>query len=139
MRRLKDSFFLFHLEGSLEEYLSSTGQLDDNQVKARIKAWRARRPSAIEDVERLLASVGVTFDEVCGQAFSDCIGEIEHFDRLATFAEGRRNAALHEFERHRASFAQRIRENIHQIENAEFQEIESGPIAPMTAALKGPQ
>ena len=43
-------------------------------------------------------------------------------------AEARRNAGLHELERHRAGFAQRLRRTLQDVEHAELQAIApSGP------------
>ena len=58
------------------------------------------------------------------------IERIERVDRLAMTAEVRRNAALRELERHRLSFAQRLRSAVSEAEEAEFQIVEHKGVAP---------
>lgn len=60
------------------------------------------------------------------------IENIERIDRLEAIAEDRRNAALHEIERHRLVFAQALQNKIRQIEDADFK-----PVEPMAIEQKG--
>lgn len=57
-------------------------------------------------------------------SLANCIDRVERVDRLAMAAEARRNAALREIERHRSSFAQNLRQTIHDLEDAEFKFVE---------------
>ncbi len=58
-------------------------------------------------------------------ALAQKLGDIEQIDRLITIAENRRNASLHEIERRRAILGQTLRRAVHEIEEAEFQVIDS--------------
>ena len=51
------------------------------------------------------------------------ITEIERIDRLAMNAELRRNAALREIERHRASFGQALRRASNDVVDAQFEQV----------------
>jgi hypothetical protein len=92
--------------------------------------WAARDPAAIERVNGLLASAGLTMDNVIAQTTASELDKIERFNRLIASAEGRCNALLREIEHHRAPFAQRLRAEIHKIENAEFETVEANAVAP---------
>lgn len=49
---------------------------------------------------------------------------IERIDRLLTVAENRRNAVLREIERRRSTFARSLRDEIHKVQDVEFDVIE---------------
>ena len=87
--------------------------------------WAARDPVAIQRVDDLLASVGLTMDNVTAQAVARDLDKIERFNRLIANAEWRRNALLREIDRRRAGFAQKVRSEIHKIEDADFKTIEA--------------
>jgi hypothetical protein len=85
------------------------------------KKWSARNPTAIKQVNKLMASANVTMDAVLAQALVKEFDHIERIDRLVTIAEGRRNAVLREIDRRRAIFAQAMRETVQNVEDAEFE------------------
>ena len=95
--------------------------------------WAVGDPAAIERVKTLLASAGLTMDNVIAQATASELDKIERFNRLIASAEGRRNALLREIEHHRQPFAQRLRAEAHKIENAEFETVETNAAAPTGA------
>lgn len=82
--------------------------------------WAAGDPAAIERVDKLLASAGLTMDNVIAQTTASELDKIERFNRLVASAEWRRNAALREIDRHQTSFVQKLRSEIDKIEDAEF-------------------
>jgi hypothetical protein len=49
---------------------------------------------------------------------------VERIEQLTALAEARRIAALREIERHRDVLAQRLRQAVRQIEDAEYKELE---------------
>src|SRR5262249_11149110 len=73
---------------------------------------------------------------VTSAAFMDCFEKIEGLDRLTAVAEVRRNAVLREIDRRRAAFAQRLRNRIRDVEDAEFQTIEPESTTPNNAVTK---
>jgi hypothetical protein len=117
------------LLGKLREAQDS---LDAGQKLAT--EWEAGDKTAIERVQGMLVSAGKTMESVVAQATASELDKIERFNRLIASAEARRNAALHEIERHRAPFAQRLRAEIHKLDGAEFETVESNTIAPIHAA-----
>ena len=73
-------------------------------------------------------------DAVAAATFSARIGEFERIDRMTMGAEARRNAGLHELERHRAGLAQRLRRTLQDIEHAELEALASAEPAGGEAA-----
>jgi hypothetical protein len=69
-------------------------------------------------------------DAVMAHTFAAKITEIERIDRLTMNAELRRNAALREIERHRASFGQALR----RASNEQFEQVEAPQIEGRDAA-----
>jgi hypothetical protein len=98
------------------------------------EAWAARERSAIEQVDKLLASAGLTMDAVMAQSLSLKLDDIERIDRMIATAEGRRNAILREVDRHRTAWGQNLRQAVQQIEAAEIKVIDAQPDTTRTAA-----
>jgi hypothetical protein len=68
-------------------------------------------PAAVETFNRLLAERGLDLNAVMAMALSECLSDIERYDRMIASAEARRNRVLLEIERRRETIArhQRIR------------------------------
>ena len=125
------------LEGALKPFIPK-GDPGDTNFTARVKAeanWINAAPklvrervagdaAAIQRVEELLASAGLTMDDIIARAVTHELEKIERFNRLIASAEWRRNALLREIDRRRASFAQKLRE-VAKIEDAEFNTIKN--------------
>jgi hypothetical protein len=93
--------------------------------------WAAGGADAAVEVERLLASAGLSMDRVVARAMSNALHNMERLDRMLVSIEGRRGAALRELDRHRAPLAQKLRCAISRAEDAELV-----PDAPRLAALQ---
>jgi hypothetical protein len=91
--------------------------------------WAAGGADAAVEVERLLASTGLSMDRIVARAMSNALHNMERLDRMLVSVEGRRGAALRELDRHRAPLAQKLRCAIAQAEDAELV-----PDAPRLAA-----
>ena len=135
-RRAKECLVASRLEYLLNSKLKSLEDLNQDQIDAIIKAFRAGKPSAMQDVETLLAIANSTLNALLGRAFCDQLDQIEHLDRLITIDEARRNAALRELERHRASFAQTLRKKIDELDGVESK---AAALAAKPVAIKGPR
>src|SRR5205823_9453841 len=85
--------------------------------------WASGDRNATAVVNRVLAAAGLTMDAVHANTFSALIDRFECIDRMTMMAEGRRDTILREIERHRESFAQRLRRVIDDAEDAEFKVI----------------
>jgi hypothetical protein len=62
------------------------------------------------------------------------LNDIERIDRMIATAEGRRNAALRELDRHRTTWGQNLRRTVQEIEEAEIKVIEATPAKKKSAA-----
>src|SRR5262245_16186836 len=87
-----------------------------------------RKPAAVAQVEECLSGADISIHSLTIDAldYSD-IGRIERIDRLGAFAENRRNAALHEIERHRAVFGEMLRRALQDNEASHLRLIETTP------------
>jgi hypothetical protein len=86
--------------------------------------WAQREEEDIDEkIELLLTSVGFSMDSVWARVLERNLDKIERIDRMETIVATRRNAALREIERHRASLAKQLRAATDEIQDAEYQEI----------------
>jgi hypothetical protein len=85
--------------------------------------WAARKPEAVAAVNGTLAKAGLTMDAVMAQTLALKIDEVERIDRMVAGAEARRNVALREIDRHRATLGAALRQAADAVEDAEFREI----------------
>ena len=88
------------------------------------RSWASRDKAAIERVDELLASAGLTIDAVRAQTLCAHLDEFERIERMIAAAEARRDAILHEVELHRATWGQELRRAAQQAEAQEIQVIE---------------
>jgi hypothetical protein len=84
------------------------------------KDWARRDKATLENVEASFASAGLTMDHVTARTFSARIADFERIARMTMAAEAGRNAALHELDRHRASFALRLGRALQTVEEGEL-------------------
>lgn len=91
--------------------------------------WQAQESSAIADVQKHLAAGVRTFDLAIARAFFRQLHIIERIEHLITIAEGRRNSALREIDRHLATFAQGLRSKVQEFENTKFKAIKDNTTA----------
>src|SRR5262249_49608161 len=83
--------------------------------------------AAVAQVDELLSSAGISIHSITVDALNWDFDYIERIDRLTTIAENRRNAALHEFERHRAVFGEMLRRALQDNEDSHLRLIETTP------------
>ena len=88
-----------------------------------VKAWYAREEDALNEVQELLDSAGLTMDSVMSQTLSKKMNDVERIDRMLASAEARRHIVLREVDRRRAAVAARLQTAAKDIEDAEFSEV----------------
>jgi hypothetical protein len=120
-RRLKAELMNVCRQKGLEVVLEPIIGLVDALLLA--ESWARCKEGAAAAVEQHLASADLSMESVWARVLERNLDKIERIDRMVMIAEGRRNAALREIERHRDSLAKRLREITDQVEDAEFQEI----------------
>ena len=126
LRRLKANLMTATAYKGLEQILKPLVARFLEEVDLA-KAWAARKQSAIERVDKLLASAGLTVDAVMAQTLSNNLNDIERIDRMIAAAEARRSAILREVDRHRTTWGQDLRRAVQQAEDVEFEVIEDRP------------
>ena len=89
-----------------------------------ILRWRKLKIILLEQME----DHDLSYD-YSGRTFSSQLEIVERVDRLITIAEGRRNGALREIDRHRLFLAQMLRDKIRDIEGTKFKTVETKAIA----------
>jgi hypothetical protein len=82
--------------------------------------WAAGDEDAASQVERALASAGLSMDRLVARAMSSMFKDMERLDRMLVSVENRRSAALRELANYRAPLAQKLRRAIAQAEGAEL-------------------
>src|SRR5262249_1269251 len=95
--------------------------------EARADNYVRREPNAVTLVDELLTNAGISIDTLTIDGLCENFDHIERIDRLITIAESRRNASLHEIDRHRATLGGALRRSMQEVEDAEFKVIETTP------------
>jgi hypothetical protein len=121
LRRLKAQLLAAAAHEGLAKLIGPL--LDWNFTDQIARRWAVGDEEAVKTVETTLASAGLTMDAVMARTLALHIHDIERIDRMAIAAEGRRNAALREIERHRAAFARTLRRAVEDVEDADFKVI----------------
>jgi hypothetical protein len=87
--------------------------LHHNMLKVRTLArdWASRTPTALAEVDELLANAGLDREAIYAQILADKLDVIERIDLMIFRAEQRRNAALHDLERWRQGVAERLHQD----------------------------
>ena len=93
-----------------------------------------RDPDAVKLVDEILAGASVNIDDLTAKKVADRFADIEQMNRLATIAESRRNTSLREIDRRRAVLGETLRRTVKEVEDAEFQVVETMPTKGKTAA-----
>jgi len=88
-----------------------------------VEDWAARKPTAVEEVNRRLAAAGLTIDAVMAQTLCEHLDKFKGIEAMIAMAEARRDGALCEIERRRATLAHRLRQTVQQ-SDAEYQAVE---------------
>ncbi len=85
-----------------------------------VKNWARRIPAAVKKVNTLLTQANLTMEAVNACTLSNNIDMLERVDLIIAGLENRRNSILREIDRHRESLARRLRQNLEQIEDADY-------------------
>jgi hypothetical protein len=95
------------------------------KAKELTQQYVRREPDAVKFIDEHLATAGVSIETLAAQALAQDLGYIERIDRLATIAESRRNASLHEIDRRRPILSETLRRSVQEVEDSEV--IETTP------------
>jgi hypothetical protein len=109
-------------------------QTEPGEALSLSLGWASGRARVINKVKNRLASANLTVDAITALTVAKKISEIEHINHWTMNAEMRRNAALREIERHRATFGKALRSVSDNVVDAEFEPIEAPQIEGQKAA-----
>lgn len=132
LRRIKASLFNANASRGLQELLENF--MDPSEAEDLAIKWAVKDRATIKKVDKCLASYGLTMDAVMAETLLLKIDDVERIDRMIMGAEARRNSALREFERHRASFARSLRQASDEIIDAQSDLIKAPQITDRSAA-----
>jgi hypothetical protein len=121
MRHLKASLLTSYLSKGLRQVLMMV--MKETEAANLAHLWAERDQSAIEQVDEILASTGLTMEMVRARTLSANLDAVERIDRMTMNAETRRNAALHEIERHRSCIAEVLRRATDDVVDGEFEAV----------------
>ncbi len=91
--------------------------------------WASGEASTRKAFAEMLEKADLTMDDVMAEALAEVIDAVERFDRMLASAEARRNNALREIERHREARGATTRLALDDVQDAEFQEVETGEVS----------
>ena len=123
-------------EDKVEEIFENAStflDMNDNLNSARVgkadeltEKYVRRDPDAVKLVDEILAGASVNFDDLTAKNVAGRFAkDIDQINRLATLAESRRNASLREIDRRRAVLGESLRRSIKEVEEVEFQVVET--------------
>jgi hypothetical protein len=84
----------------------------------------------------VLAAAGLEMDAAMARTFALKIDTVERIERMAAGAHYRRSDVLREIERHRASFATRLRRAVAEVEDAALADVAASASSPAPASAR---
>ena len=124
LRRLKACLMTAGARFELSQELGPV--VGREQADGLARSWAAREPGAVAEVEAHLATAGIGLEGVAAQGLCLKLDFIERIERMIMAAEARRNAALREIDRHRATLGRRLRQAVLEAEAQEVAFVEEG-------------
>ena len=76
----------------------------------------------------MLHKAELSDDDRLAKTFESKLHTFERLDRMLASAEARRNIALREIDRHRATLGAAVRQAIDEAEDVEFRDVETGEV-----------
>jgi len=129
--RVEDTseFMLLPLNTVIRE---NTPNMDSIRSAARwqkageiVEDYARGKADAVKFIRTLLVRAGKSIDDLMTESFMKKLPQLEQIDDRIAVAESRRNAALREIDRRNALLGERLRSSVQQIEDAEFEVIET--------------
>jgi hypothetical protein len=118
LRRLKACLMTAGARSALVRQLSPL--VGGAQADGLARGWAAREPGAGTAVAEHLAAAGIGLEGIAAQGLCIHLDFIERVERMIMAAEARRNAALREIDRHRATLGRQLRQAVLEAEAREI-------------------
>lgn len=122
LRRLKSNVLKLASEEGLKDALGAI--IGRGRSDELIDKWALGDQAARKELNDLLETFHISFDNALANGMLTKITEIERIDRMIASAESRRNAVLREISRHRDALAIALGRASAAIEDAEFAEVQ---------------
>jgi hypothetical protein len=122
LRRIKSGLFASGLQTSLVAILRSAPKTTESKARDLARRFVAGDPSATKEVDKTLASVGLSIDAAVANTMTVRLQDFEAIERLMASAEARRHAALRELERRRSALAE-ARRRQEEVVDADFEDV----------------
>jgi hypothetical protein len=135
LRRVKTGILKASINTGVERVLDGLGYGQDqtyDYTKRLGQSWALGDKKSRKEVMAALSAAGLTIDEVTAKTVESKLDSFERLDRMLVSAEARRNNALREIDRHRAALGGAVRQAIDEVQDAEFQDVETGAPAGRT-------
>lgn len=139
LRRIKAALINVNMHHGLSKVLETVrygGQENYRLVQELTRAWAAGDKDAQKEVRRVLDMIGSSLAEVAANTIDYRIDSFERLDRMLASAEARRNSALREVDRYRDSLGVGARRALDDVEDVDFQDVETGAVAETGAVLE---
>ena len=98
---------------------------EEEGLEELVKDWVRQKPSAIKQVNRLLASADLTMDAVIAHTLCENLESFERIERMIAMSERRRDAVLGEIDRHRATLGHALRRTVEQIDQGGYRVLDA--------------
>jgi hypothetical protein len=122
LRRIKSGLFASGLQTSLVAILLSAPKITEAKARDLAQRYVARDASAAKEVDKILASVGLSIDVAIANTMTVRLHDFEAIERLIASAEARRHAALRELERRRSALAEALQRE-EDVVDADFEDV----------------
>jgi hypothetical protein len=129
LRRVKAGILKASINTGVERVLDGLGYGQDQRydyTKRLSQSWASGDKKSRKEVMAALSAAGLTIDEVTAKTVESKLDSFERLDRMLASAEARRNNALREIDRHREALGGAVRQAIDEVQDAEFQDVETG-------------
>ena len=110
-------------ESLVDEIMRSADTLNLSTARKYLRG----EPKTVALVDKLFAKHDVNLEAIAAEELSGQLPAIAQIDRAAENAKNLRNEILREIDRRRALFAETLRRTIQEVEDAEYQVIETPP------------
>ena len=127
LRRLKAGLLRAATSSTICQVMCRLGY-EDEDAEELAAGWAAGTKAAQEKVAAELQKAQLTREDVMAETLEDKIDSFERFDRLLASSEARRNNALREIERHRATLGAAVRQAIDDVQDVEFRDVDTGEV-----------
>jgi hypothetical protein len=131
LRKLKTEFLSAQVPSVLKDIIKTSEDDARAMFQKWVRGWNRQ-------LDGYLKYHNSTIDGVYSKALISNITDIQRLDEMIMLLERRRNSVFHEIDRHRTSLSRTLRDNVKQIEDAEFKEIDRETDSPNIAAEETP-